>query len=181
MAQKQPLPGMGIHDTLHGRQACLEINSFHQGVGQISPPEWLFLCRPLSKRGNKCYICAPFQSLNGVVLEGAGSVMSDQVTRGKLWRVNKSAFICFCQAGDDIALFRLIGDDVHPYGINYCGGPISSRARQLNRDIAEVPRVSKRNVVNVASSKMTAPLIKLGPCSGKGAYQHVYYGPKVPL
>ena len=50
---------------------------------------------------------------------------------------------------------------------------MSSRARQLNRDIAEVPRVSDRNVVNVASFKMTAPLIDSGPCSGKRAYQHV--------
>ena len=107
------------------------------------------------------------------VLEGGGSVKSDQVPRGKLWRVIKSAFICFCQAGDDIALFRLIGDDVHAYRINYCDGPISSRARQLNRGIAEVPRVSDRNVVNVASSKRTEPLIKSGPCTGKRAYQHV--------
>ena len=106
-------------------------------------------------------------------LEGGGSVKSDQVPRGKLRRVIKSAFICFCQAGDDIALFCLIRDDAHPYRINYCDGLISSRARQLNRDIAEVPRVSDRNVVNVASSMMTAPLIKLGPCSGKRAYQHV--------
>ena len=98
--------------------------------------------------------------------------------RGKLWRVIKSAFICFCQAGDDIALFRVIGDDVHQYRINYYGGPISSRARQLNRDIAEVLQVSDRNVVNVASSKMTAPLIKLGPCSGKRAYQHFSMGQK---
>ena len=87
------------------------------------------------------------------VLEGEGSVKSDQVPRGKLWRVIKSAFICFCQAGDDIALLLLIADDVHPYRINYCDGPISSRARQLNRDIEEVPRVIDRNVVNVASSK----------------------------
>ena len=43
------------------------------------------------------------------VLEGGGSVKSDQVPRGKLWRVIKSAFICFCQAGDDIELFCLIG------------------------------------------------------------------------
>ena len=107
------------------------------------------------------------------VLEGRGSVKSGQVPRGKLWRVIKSALICFCQAGDDIALFRLIGDDVHPYRINYCDGPISSRAWQLNRDIAEVPRVSDRNVVNVASFMMTAPLTKWGPCSGKRAYQHV--------
>ena len=107
------------------------------------------------------------------VLEGGGSVRSDQVPRGKLWGVIKSAFICFCQAGDDIALFLVIGDDVHPYRINYYDSPISSRARQLNRDIAEVPRVSDRNVVNVASSKMTAPLIKLGPCSGKRVYRNV--------
>ena len=85
----------------------------------------------------------------------------------------KIAFICFRQAGDGIALFCLIRDDVHPYRINYCDGPISSRARQLNRDIAEVPRASDRDVVNVASSMMTAPLIKSGPCLGKRAHQHV--------
>ena len=51
-------------------------------------------------------------------LEGGGSIKSDQVPRGKLWRVIKNALICFCQAGDDIGLFRLIGDDVHPYRIN---------------------------------------------------------------
>ena len=108
-------------------------------------------------------------------------VKSNQVPRGKLWRVIKRAFICFCQTGDDITLFRLFRDDVHSYRINDCYGPISSRARQLNRDIAEVPRVSDRNVVNVALSKVTAPRIKVGPCSGKRAYQHVWYGPKVPL
>ena len=32
---KHPLPGIGLHDPLHGRQACPESNSFHQGVGQI--------------------------------------------------------------------------------------------------------------------------------------------------
>ena len=95
-----------------------------------------------------------------------------QVRRGKLCRVNKSAFICFGQAGD-IALFCCIGDDVHPYRINYCDGPISSRARQLNRDIVKVPRASDKNVMNVASSMMTAPLINLVPCSGKRAHQHV--------
>ena len=77
------------------------------------------------------------------------------------------------QAGEDIPLFCLIGDDVHQYRINYFEGPISSRARQLSRDIAEVPRVSDRSVVNVASSVMTAPLIKSRPCSGKRAYQEV--------
>ena len=105
--------------------------------------------------------------------EGGGSVKSNQVPRGKLWRVIKSAFICFGQAGEDIALFCLIGDDVHPYRINYGDDPISSRARQLSRDIAEIPRASDRNVVNVASSMMTASLIKSGPCSGKRAHRHV--------
>ena len=50
MARKQPLPGIGLHDPLHCRQACPEFNSFHQGVGQISLPEGLFLYCPLSKR-----------------------------------------------------------------------------------------------------------------------------------
>ena len=104
---------------------------------------------------------------------GRGSVKADQVPRGKLWRAIKIASICFGQAGENIALFCLIGDYVHPYRINYCDGPISSTARQLNRDIAEVPRASDRNVANVASSMMTAPLIKSGPCSGKKAHQHV--------
>ena len=112
---------------------------------------------------------------------GGGSVKSDQVPRGKLWGVIKSAFICFGQAGEGITLYCLIGDDDHPYRIFFCDDPISSRARQLNRDIAEVPRASDRNVVNVSSSMMTASLIKSGPCSGKWAHQHVLYGPKVPL
>ena len=32
-----PLPEIGLDDPLHGRQACPEFNSFHEGVGQISP------------------------------------------------------------------------------------------------------------------------------------------------
>ena len=32
---KQPLLGIGLHDPLHGRQACPEINSFYEGAGQI--------------------------------------------------------------------------------------------------------------------------------------------------
>ena len=63
---KQPLPGIGLHDPLHGRQACPEFNSFHQGVGQIYPREGLFSCRLFPKRGQFCYIPAPPpQSLNG--------------------------------------------------------------------------------------------------------------------
>ena len=34
---KQPLPGMRLHDPLHGRQACPEFIAFDQGVGQICP------------------------------------------------------------------------------------------------------------------------------------------------
>ena len=48
---KQLLLGIGIHDPLHGRQACPDFNSLYQGVGQISPRGGLFSCRPLSKRG----------------------------------------------------------------------------------------------------------------------------------
>ena len=39
---KQPLTGIGIHDPLHGQQACPEFNSFQQGVGHISLCEGLF-------------------------------------------------------------------------------------------------------------------------------------------
>ena len=59
MAPKQPLPGIALHNPLHGWQACPKFNSFHQGVGQISPPEGLFSCRPLPKRGQICYIPTP--------------------------------------------------------------------------------------------------------------------------
>ena len=90
--------------------------------------------------------------------------------------MTKSALICFGHVGEDIALYYLYGDDVHPYRINYCDDPISSRARQLSRDIAEVPRASDRNVVNVASYMVTAPLIESRPCSGKRAHQQYLYG-----
>ena len=35
---KQPLPGIGLHESLHGRQARPEFIAFDQGVGQICPP-----------------------------------------------------------------------------------------------------------------------------------------------
>ena len=50
----------------------------------------------------------------------------------------------------------------HTYRINYCGDPISSRARQLNRDIAEVLQASDRNVVNVASSMIDGAADQIG-------------------
>ena len=43
---------------------------------------------------------------------------------------------------------------------------MSERARQLNRDVVETPLWSDNKVVNVASSMVTTPLIKSGPCSG---------------
>ena len=43
---------------------------------------------------------------------------------------------------------------------------MSKRARQLNRDVVETPLWSDNRVVNVASSMVTTPLIKSGPCSG---------------
>ncbi|CAM9523714.1 unnamed protein product, partial [Ascophyllum nodosum] len=48
--------------TLHGRQTCAELNSFHQGVGQICRREGLFSCRPLPKRGQTCDIPSPIRS-----------------------------------------------------------------------------------------------------------------------
>ena len=59
MTPKQPFPGIGLHDPLYGRQACPKVNSFHQGVGQVSPWAMPFSCRPLQKRGQICDIPAP--------------------------------------------------------------------------------------------------------------------------
>ena len=56
---KQPLPGIRLHDPLHGRQACPEFNSFHQGVGQISPRQILFSYHPFPKRRQICDVPAP--------------------------------------------------------------------------------------------------------------------------
>ena len=100
--------------------------------------------------------------------EGGRLVKSDQGPRSKLWRAVKGASSCFGEAVEGIALYCFIGDDVHPYRINDCDDPVTSRALQLNRDIAEVPRASNRDVVNVAPSMVTAPLmIKPEPYSGK--------------
>ena len=83
MARKQPLPGIRLHDALHDRQAYSEFNSFHQGVVQISPPERLFSCRPLSKRGQVCYIPAPPpQSLNDSIVANTPETPARKETRG---------------------------------------------------------------------------------------------------
>ena len=59
-----PSGDIGPHYPLHGRQACPEFNFFHEGVGQLSPREGLFLCRPFSKQGQICDIPALPQSSN---------------------------------------------------------------------------------------------------------------------
>ena len=56
---KQPRPGRGLHDLLHGRQACPEFIAFDQGVGQICSREGLFSCCSLPKRVQICYVPAP--------------------------------------------------------------------------------------------------------------------------
>ena len=43
---------------------------------------------------------------------------------------------------------------------------MSRRARKLNRDVAETPLWSDNKVVNVASSMVTTPPMRSGPCSG---------------
>ena len=43
---------------------------------------------------------------------------------------------------------------------------MSNRARQLNRDAVETPLWSDNKVVNVASSIVTTPRTRSGPCSG---------------
>ena len=84
--------------------------------------------------------------------EGGGSVKADQVPRGKLSRATKIASSCFGQAGEGIALYCLIGDDVHPYLINVCNDPVSSRARQVNRNsggsAGECQECSERGVIH---------------------------------
>ena len=72
---KQPLPGIGLQDFLHYRQACPKFNSFHQGVGQISPREGLLSCRPFPKRGQRCDIPSPPQSLNDSINRWQRSVL----------------------------------------------------------------------------------------------------------
>ena len=47
------------------------------------------------------------------------------------------------------------------------GDPVSRRARQLNREVAEAPLDSDKRVVNVASSTVVTPPTRSGPCSGK--------------
>ena len=57
---------------------------------------------------------------------------------------------------------------------------MSRKARQLNRDVAETPLWSDNKVVNVASSMVTTPPIRSGPCSGMRVRQCAVLGPRVP-
>ena len=52
MPPEQPLPGIGIHDPLHGRQACSEFNSFHQGLVKYIPARGFFMPPPRKKGTN---------------------------------------------------------------------------------------------------------------------------------
>ena len=54
---KESLWGVGLNDPLHGRQACPEINSFRQGVGQICPRDGQFSRIP-SQNGDK-FVTSP--------------------------------------------------------------------------------------------------------------------------
>ena len=84
MTPKKTLPGIDyMNDPLHGRQACPEFKLFHRGVGQISPPEGLFTCRSLPKRGQICYIPAPAQSLNDSKSRSKGAPSEFEMTHGE--------------------------------------------------------------------------------------------------
>ena len=78
-SSKQPLSGIGLHDPLHGRQACPEFNSFHQGVDQRCPRERPFSCH-LPKRGQICDIPSPPKSLNDSTVSKPTSGLLDSLS-----------------------------------------------------------------------------------------------------
>ena len=47
---KQPLPGIGLHDSLHGRQAYPELNSFITGLVKYIPGRDYFGAVPSQNR-----------------------------------------------------------------------------------------------------------------------------------
>ena len=61
---KQPLPGMRLHDPLHGRQACPEFIAFDQGVSQTCPRLGLFSYHSLPNRDKYVTSQPTPQSLN---------------------------------------------------------------------------------------------------------------------
>ena len=92
---------------------CLK---YHQVQGLCIPSEGV-VCQPEKKkatRGVRAVVSG--DRIDHVeACEGGGSVKTNQVPRGELWRAIKSASSCFGQAREEIALYCLIGDDVHPY------------------------------------------------------------------
>ena len=61
---KQPLPGIGLNDPLHGRQACPEFIAFDQGLVKYVPGRGYFRAVS-SQNGDKFVTSPPPQSLNG--------------------------------------------------------------------------------------------------------------------
>ena len=62
---KQPLPEIGLHDPLHGRQACPEFNSFHKGSVKYVPGRGYFRAVPPKPGTDLLHPRPPSQSLNG--------------------------------------------------------------------------------------------------------------------
>ena len=58
---KHPLPGIGLHDPLHGRQACPESNSFHRGLVKYVPGRCYFRTVP-SQDGDE-FVTSPPPSI----------------------------------------------------------------------------------------------------------------------
>ena len=56
---KQPLPGMRLHDPLHGRQPRPKFIAFDQGVGQICPRSRGYFRAVPSQNGNKYVTSSP--------------------------------------------------------------------------------------------------------------------------
>ena len=65
-SQKQPLPEIGLHDPLHGRQACPEFLAVDQGVVEYVPGRGCF--HPVTSHNGDKFVTPPPpppQSLNG--------------------------------------------------------------------------------------------------------------------
>ena len=56
---KQPFPGIGLHDSLHGRQACPNSAHFTRRLVKQVPGRGYFHAVPSPKRGQICDIPAP--------------------------------------------------------------------------------------------------------------------------
>ena len=54
---KKNLPGIGLHDPVHGRQPCPEFNSFHQWVSKKVPSRGYF--RAVSYQNGDTFVTSP--------------------------------------------------------------------------------------------------------------------------